>query len=188
MPAPKAKPVPKKLRFAAEYLKDSNATNAAIRAGYSARSAYSAGSRLLTDSEVMAYISEHTAKAMEKAGVTAERWLEEVNHAAFFDPQAMFNEDGTLKAIDEMPERMRRAIAGFEVVETFEMQGEGKNRHRVWTGYIKKVKLVSKEGTLNLCAKHLGFIKDKLEVEVTDARVSALQAAQARRDRAKGSK
>lgn len=188
MPAPSRQPVPKKMLFAAEYLKDQNGTQAAIRAGYSPRSAHAQGTRLLQDAEVKKYISDHTAQAMEKAGVSAERWLEEVNHSAFFDPETMFAANGTLLPISEMPERMRRAIAGFEVVETFEMQGEGKNRHRVWTGYIKKVKLVSKEGTLNLCAKHLGFIKDKLEVEVTDARVSALTAAQARRDRAKGSK
>jgi len=52
MPAPSPPPrplTPKQARFVAEYLKDLNATQAAIRAGFSAKTAKSAGSRLLTN-------------------------------------------------------------------------------------------------------------------------------------------
>ena len=42
----------KRKRFAEEYLFDFNATQAAIRAGYSERTAYSIGQRLLKDVEV----------------------------------------------------------------------------------------------------------------------------------------
>ncbi len=61
--------------------------------------------------------------------------------------------------------------------------GEGKNKRKVWTGYLKKVKLVSKEGTLNLCARHLGLLHDKLDVTVTDERVDVLREMQAKRER-----
>ena len=48
----------KQKRFADEWLIDMNATQAAIRAGYSEKSAYSQGSRLLKDDEVRAYIAQ----------------------------------------------------------------------------------------------------------------------------------
>ena len=49
---------PKQKRFCDEYLIDTNATQAAIRAGYSEKTAYSIGQRLLKDVEVSAYIAE----------------------------------------------------------------------------------------------------------------------------------
>ena len=49
-------------RFADEYLVDCNATQAAIRAGYSKKTAYSQGQRLLKNVEVKAYIDERLAK------------------------------------------------------------------------------------------------------------------------------
>ena len=49
---------PKQKRFCDEYLIDTNATQAAIRAGYSEKTAYSIGQRLLKDVEVDAYIKE----------------------------------------------------------------------------------------------------------------------------------
>lgn len=185
MPAPKHQPIRKKLLFAQEYLKDLNGTQAAIRAGYSAKTAHAQGNALLKDPEVKVYLSERTAKNLEESNVDAKRWLEEVNHSAFLDPEAMFAENGTLLPISEIPERLRRAIAGFEVIETFEMVGEGKERRREWTGYLKKVKLVSKESTLNLCAKHLGFIKEKVEVTVTDERVETLERMKTLREAAR---
>ena len=47
---------PKQKKFADEYLVDTNATQAAIRAGYSKNTAYSQGQRLLKDVEVQQYI------------------------------------------------------------------------------------------------------------------------------------
>lgn len=185
MPAPKHQPVPKKLLFAQEYLVDQNGTQAAIRAGYSAKSAQVQASKMLLDPIVKEYLAKHTAKRVERLNVDADRWLEEVNSAAFLDPDAMFADDGTLLPMSQIPERHRRAIAGFEVIETFEMREVNGRRQKVWTGYLKKVKLVSKEGTLNLCAKHLGFIKDKLEVTVKDELLETLEEMKARREAAR---
>ena len=49
---------PKQKRFCDEYLIDCNATQAAIRAGYSEKTAYSIGQRLLKDVEISAFIAE----------------------------------------------------------------------------------------------------------------------------------
>ena len=61
-------------RFVQEYLVDSIATQAAIRAGYSAKTAEQQGSRLLSNAKVKAAITEGQARIAEKFEVT-EDWL-----------------------------------------------------------------------------------------------------------------
>ena len=58
---------PKELIFAEEWLKTTNATQSAIKAGYSARTAYSAGSRLLKKVDVKQYIDERLAEMKENS-------------------------------------------------------------------------------------------------------------------------
>jgi phage terminase small subunit len=58
---------PKELVFAEEWLKTTNATQSAIKAGYSARTAYSAGNRLLKKVDVKQYIDERLAEMKESS-------------------------------------------------------------------------------------------------------------------------
>lgn len=58
---------PKELKFAEEWLKTTNATQSAIKAGYSERTAYSAGNRLLKKVEVRQYIDERLAEMQESS-------------------------------------------------------------------------------------------------------------------------
>ncbi len=69
---------PKQERFVEEYLIDLNATQAAIRAGYSAKTAYSIGQRLLKEVETAEAIAAGQAKRSAKTEITAERVLEEL--------------------------------------------------------------------------------------------------------------
>jgi phage terminase small subunit len=80
----------KQLVFVREYLVDKNATRAAKAAGYSARTARSAGSELLTKPDIRSAIEEGIAqqvKVLEQRaaarGVTKERWLRELELIAF---------------------------------------------------------------------------------------------------------
>lgn len=84
----KTGPVPKDdrhARFAAEYLIDGNATQAAIRAGYSPRTAKVQGSRLLTYADVQAFIKAGSAKIATKLEITAERVIQELGRIGFSD-------------------------------------------------------------------------------------------------------
>lgn len=67
---------PRQQRFVQEYLVDLNATQAAIRAGYSARSAYSTGERLLRNAEVAAAVAAGNQAVLEKVAGSAE-WIVE---------------------------------------------------------------------------------------------------------------
>lgn len=66
----------RKRRFALEYMKDANATQAAIRAGYTERSAYSTGNKLLKDSEVSALIEKERERHQSEAIATADEIMQ----------------------------------------------------------------------------------------------------------------
>jgi phage terminase small subunit len=63
--------------FAHEYLIDLNATRAAIRAGYSARSARAHGNRMMTNDDISEFIDNSIAERLERLGITADRVLQE---------------------------------------------------------------------------------------------------------------
>ena len=72
-------------RFCQEYIIDHNATEAAKRAGYSPKTAYSIGQRLLKNVEVKERIDKLLSPSMEKAAVTADRVVGELAQIAFAD-------------------------------------------------------------------------------------------------------
>jgi phage terminase small subunit len=151
----------RRTRFIKEYLKDKNATRAAIAAGFSPKTAYSQGARLLKNVEVKSQIEKINDKINAKLDVTIERVTLELARLAFFDPQALWNEDGTAKPLHEIPEDTRRAIAGLEVAELFEGKGEERNL----AGYVKKFKLADKGANLERLGRHLQMFPTKVEID-----------------------
>lgn len=139
----------KRARFAHEYLKDRNGTQAALRAGYPPGSAASQASRLLRDPRVRAIIDAGEQQVQAKAGITAEMILEELRSIACADLAEAYDEDGRLKPIREMPLDVRKAIAAVEETDS------GGRKLRRWD----KVK------ALELLGKHVGAWKDRLQLE-----------------------
>lgn len=72
---------PKQQRFVQEYLKDQNGTKAAIRTGYSEKTAKQQGSRLLTDPRVQAAVKAGQQKVAKKAEVTVDSLMAELEQA-----------------------------------------------------------------------------------------------------------
>lgn len=66
----------KQRRFCEEYLKDTNLTQSAIRSGYSPKTAYSQGQRLMKNVEVKTYIDEQLKKMQKKTIASAEEVME----------------------------------------------------------------------------------------------------------------
>ncbi len=77
----------KQKAFIAEYMKDKNGTKAAIRAGYSEKSAYSQACDLLKKPEIIGEIEARQNEALAAAGITAQSVLERINRIAK-DPDA----------------------------------------------------------------------------------------------------
>jgi len=143
----------KQLRFIDEYFKDFNATQAAIRAGYSLKAAQQHSSRLLSNVVVSEEIVKRRQVLAKKAGISRERWLEELMCVAVFNPAKMFDDHGNLLEICEMPQHVRRAVASFEIVENFE--GNGESRKAV--GHTKKFKFLDKLKALKQIGEALGY-------------------------------
>lgn len=167
---------PKQAAFVQQYLIDKNATQAAIRAGYSAKTASSAGERLLRNVEVCEAIERGMSDLAGRLGITAERVLLERSRLAFFDVRKLFQDDGGPKPINELDDDTAAAIAGLEVVEIWE--GSGEDRHFV--GYLKKYKLASKDPNLAALEKYFGLnekgIRCRLPVIETPADCAKAQA------------
>ncbi|KXB29266.1 hypothetical protein AT959_14925 [Dechloromonas denitrificans] len=175
---------PKQAAFIQQYLVDKNATQAAIRAGYSAKTASSAGERLLRNVEVCEAIERGMSDLAGRLGITAERVLLERSRLAFFDVRKLFRDDGGPKPINELDDDTAAAIAGLEVAEIWE--GSGEDRHFV--GYLKKYKLASKDPSLAALDKYFGlnekairFLLPSIEVpaDCAKAQASIIQAVAA---------
>lgn len=148
---------PKQERFCQEFIIDCNGTQAAIRSGYSKKSAMEQASRLLSYAKVSARIKELTAVQLNKLNINAEMVLKELLLIARSDIGEAFNDKEGLKSPNDLPENFRRAVSGIEYVELFE--GRGRDREQV--GYLKKVKLWEKTKALDLLGKYLKLWVEK---------------------------
>lgn len=87
----------KRLAFCREYVEDYNATAAAIRAGYSPKTAGSQAEQLMKTECVRAEIDRLKAEKGRRTGVTKERIMEELAKMAFVNHQDVAGKDGQLK-------------------------------------------------------------------------------------------
>lgn len=159
---------PKQAAFIAEYLVDKNATQAAIRAGYSAKTANEQGSRLLANVSVRAAIDAALAKQADTLEITAERILRERARLAFLDPGKLFDAEGQPIPIQDLDADTRACIVGIEVMEQYEGHGE----ERRFIGYLKKYRLAGKDASLAALEKRFGLVEKPIRFKlppVTDA-------------------
>lgn len=135
-----------------------NASDAAVKAGFSAATAGQQGHRLLKNVQVCALIEQRRADLAKKNELTTESVLRSLRQALFFDPRKLFDVKGNLKAVQELDEDTALALTGIEVFEEFE--GRGRDRHFI--GVTKKVKWLDKNAARDQANKILGnYEKDK---------------------------
>lgn len=170
--APARKLAPRQAKFVAEYLVDLNATAAAIRAGYSQRSAAERGYELLQNSRVRAAIDEAMRRRQERVEVRADDVLRELLRLATVDVGQAFDEHGALRPLQEIPEDVRRAISGIETIE------EEIAEERM--GFVRRVRFWDKTKALELLGKHLKMFADKVEVSADGSFGEMLKAARER--------
>jgi len=149
----------KQLRFIDEYFKDFNGTQAAIRAGYSPKTANEQAARLLAHVSVAAEVNRRKEANRKQLNISRERWLRELASIAFLDPGKMFDNHGNPIEVCEMLPHLRRAIASFEFYEDF----EGKWESRRAVGYTKKFKFVDKLTALKQLGEALGFTEPETD-------------------------
>lgn len=150
---------PKQAAFVAEYLKDLNATQASIRAGYSAKTAGWIGQQLLAKPHVAQAVADAMAARTQRTQIDADHVLRRLAEQDAADLADILNDDGTIKPVREWPAVWRRGlVAGVEVV-TFGNVEKG-------FGEITKLKLADRMKNLELLGRHtaVGAWRDKVEL------------------------
>lgn len=162
---PRATVTDQQQRFVSEYLIDLNATQASIRAGYSARNADKISSQLMGKPRVREAIELAMQRRARRTEITQDRVLEELGRIAFFDLRKLYREDGSLKRPTELDDDAAAVLAGIDVVEMAggaAIGGEVGAQHIPM--YTKKAKISDKVAALGLAMRHLGMLKDRTEV------------------------
>lgn len=144
----------KENRFVDEYLVDYNGTQAAIRAGYSKRTAGAIASELLTKERIRTQLQTKSRRIHQKLEISQERTLQEIARVAFQDVRMFFYEDGSLIPIHLLSDDAAAVLAGFDIEELFEYEDGVKNK----IGQTKKIKRFDKMKALELLAKYYKII------------------------------
>lgn len=155
---------PKHKRFIAEYMIDQNGTQAAIRAGYSKRTAVVQASRLLTKANIAREIEKRRANISNKLEVTQERVIAEYARIAFFDPRKLYDENGNLKPVTDLDED---TAAVLQSIDQNTLRTRTNSDGEVETEGIDKLRLHSKINALDSLSRHLGlFERDNQQREI----------------------
>lgn len=158
---------PRRRAFVIEYLRDRNATKAAIRAGYSALSAHSEGPRLLEDPEVMNEIQTRLERLLVKVESKAEDVIRDLVELSQVDLRDAYDDQGRLLPIHEMPVSVRKAILSVESEELYGMVPGEDGMERAPIGQVRKVKFIDPTKVKEMLAKYHKLLTDKVEHEHT---------------------
>ncbi|MDY0258495.1 MAG: terminase small subunit [Desulfovibrio sp.] len=152
-----AKLTTKQAEFVRQYLVDLNATQAAIRAGYSEKTAYRIGAELLQKTSVANAVATAQAKREQRTEITQDRVVAELAKIAFGSARDVmeWGPDGViLKDSAELTDDQAAGVA--EVSESTTKDG----------GSLK-LKRHDKVKALELLGRHLGMFTDKVKNEIT---------------------
>ncbi len=139
--------------FIDEYLIDLNATQAAIRAGYSPDTAGSIGSENLKKPEIRTRIDKAMAERARRTGINQDRVLRELAKLAFVNAKDVINfKEAKVKENAEADD-----LACIQSVKVKPTE----------FGEEREVKLFDKRSALVDLGKHLGIFKEKVEVSGT---------------------
>jgi phage terminase small subunit len=168
---------PKQKLFVEAYLANGcNGTQAAISAGYSARTAKQQASENLSKPDIQAAIQAAMAPRVAKFGLTLDRLEEELACITFLDPRRAYDEEGHLLPVDKMPEDVARALAGFQVEAEYGLVEDplqpGKTKALSRTGTTTKVRWHNKTQAIELGMRRRGGLIDRHELEVGALSVS----------------
>lgn len=148
----------KQKKFCEEYVIDFNATQAAIRAGYSKKTANTIAAQNLAKLSIQNYIKELQKKREERTEVTADMVVKELAKLAFGDISQIYDKDGRMLEPHELPKDVAATISSFK--SRRENQGKDEDGN-IEFAFIDEYKRYDKTKALELLMRHLGmFAKD----------------------------
>lgn len=166
--------------FCREYLVDLNATQAAIRAGYSEKTAPVIGSENLTKPNVQDRIAELKGERNAKVEIDAAYVLRRLVEIDQMDVLDILKDDGGLRPVTDWPKAWRTTLNGFDVSTTITNFDETTTEN-----ILKKIKWPDKVKNLELLGKHIDVQAFKEKVEHS-GEISLIDRIQEARKRARG--
>ena len=141
----------KQIRFVQEYLIDLNATQAAIRAGYSENTAGSIGFENLRKPDIAEAIQEAQDERAKGRQWDAQKVLERLEQTADLDISDIINDDWSVKPLSQWPMIWRQSLSGLDILKSITTAGEDVSIESI----VKKMKWPEKLKTLELIGRHV---------------------------------
>ncbi|WP_336747882.1 terminase small subunit [Pantoea vagans] len=149
-----AKLTDKQELFAREYLKDLNATQAAIRAGYSEKSAAAQGCENLIKPNVAERIIELKKERNDEVGIDASYVLRRLVEIDQMDAADILDDEGNMLPVSSWPKVWRTSLSGMDI-NRLKMAGKSDDDDSEFETTIQKIKWPDKVKNLELLGKHV---------------------------------
>jgi phage terminase small subunit len=153
--------------FCQQFVTDKNGKQAAIRAGYSKKTAEQQASRLLRNVKVKERIDELLAEATERAKLTVDDVINELKALAFWSIQDFISEGNTVNDLSLMDRELLKPIVGIKTKTTKFYIGDIENVETT-----TELKLADKRATLVDLGRHLGIFKEDNEQKTIKIKVT----------------
>jgi len=142
----------RQIKFCEEYIQDFNATQAALRAGYTPSSAASTGCRLLQYPVIKAFIAQLRGEQRKRNKAVSEKLKQELFTIAFSDISDFVDPQEDGPGLRIVGQNKRRAISSVHISKSKNKNGGSQQLH---------VKMHNKMDALKILAKHIGFFEEK---------------------------
>ena len=147
---------PKQARFVQEYLIDLNATQAAIRAGYSSKAANREGARLLANVDIESAVQNAMAARATRTLVSQDLIIRELARVAFSDIRDLFDDNGKMLPMSKWPTDSAACISSLK-------DGVAGREIKMW----------DKMSALEKLMKHMGmFETDNAQASAAPSKIS----------------
>ena len=153
--------------FCREYLIDLNATQAAIRAGYSEKTARASGCENLTKPDIQNRIAELKAERNEQVNVDASYVLKRLIEIDQMDAADILDDEGNMLPVSSWPKVWRTSLSGMDI-NRLKMAGKSDDDDSEFETTIQKIKWPDKVKNLELLGKHVTVqaFKDNVKNEL----------------------
>lgn len=141
--------------FVKEYIIDLNATQAAIRSGYSKKTAREQAARMLSKVNIQQAIQEAKGKRAERVELQADEVLMDLKRITMFNPKSLYDGNGNLKPIEALDDDTAKVLTGLKI----KTEPDGRQ-------YVE-IKWADRLKAIETAMRHLGLFNDKLSFNVT---------------------
>ena len=157
---------PMRQHFVNEYLKDLNATQAAVRAGYSEKTAHVQGPRLLQDPKVKAAIDAAIARRNKRLELSQDKVVRELVKIGMADIKdyLSYRTQKTVVDMDDAGKPVIDYAPVIELVPSEDVDGTLIQEVSLSQRGVFSFKLADKMKALELLARHLGMLNDRVQL------------------------